>query len=121
MCCIHLAVGLVLEVVVVAAAASVEEQLAPRRGQVEVVPPQELGRVHRVARPGVLPVNIFITANIFFLISDLDELADAVRAAVGLDGEGEPQREVVVLLVSVEAGQLGRQVAWRAQFGHQYF
>ena len=62
---IHLAVGLVLEVVVVAAAASVEEQLAPRRGQVEVVPPQELGRVHRVARPGVLPVNIFITANIF--------------------------------------------------------
>ena len=95
----------------VAAAASVEEQLAPRRGQVEVVPPQELGRVHRVARPGVLPPNIFITKNIF-LISDLDELANAVRAAVGLDGEGEPQREVVVLLVSVEAGQLGRQVAW---------
>ena len=106
---VHLAVGLVLEVVVVAAAASVEEQLAPRRGQVEVVPPQELGRVHRVARPGVLPVNIFLhTRKYFSMISDLYELADAVRAAVGLDGEGEPQREVVVLLVSVEAGQLGR-------------
>ena len=52
-----------------------------------------------------------------YLISDLYELADAVRAAVGLDGEGEPQREVVILLVSVEAGQLGRQVAWGEQFG----
>ena len=49
-------------------------------------------------------------------MSDLYELADAVGAAVGLDGEGEPQREVVVLLVSVEAGQLRRQVTWRAQF-----
>ena len=62
---IHLAVRLVLEVVVVAAAASVEEQLAPRRGQVEVVPPQELGRVHRVARPGVLPPNIFYNRKYF--------------------------------------------------------
>ena len=50
------------------------------------------------------------------MISDLYELADAVGAAVGLHGEGEPQREVVVLLVCIEAGQLGRQVAWRAQF-----